>query len=72
MLVFSQGVTETEDMMEMVDGAGNDSGILENRGASEPNRSGRIMAENRIVRQETPMSGKHWGAGTYYVSPTLG
>ena len=34
--------------MDIVDGAGNYSGIVENRGGTEPNRSGRNMTEAEV------------------------
>ena len=71
-LLFSQGINRAEDMMELVDGAGNECGFVENRGGPEPNRSGINMTENRSGRQGKPMGGKHGGRGKFYVSPDLG
>ena len=50
--------------MELVDGAGNDCEIVDNRGGSGPNCNGRNMTKNGSVRQETSTSGKHWGQGS--------
>ena len=61
-LFFSHGLAETEYMMELVDGSGNDNGIVENMGGSEPNRNGRSMTENGSAPEEPPLSGRHWGA----------
>ena len=66
-LFFSQGLAETEDMMELVDGSGNDNGIVENRGGSEPNRNGRSMTENGSAPEERPLSGRHWGRRKFCV-----
>ena len=46
--------------MELVDGAGNESGAVDNRAEPEPNRSGINLTENVIGGQESPISGNHW------------
>ena len=54
-------------MMELVYVSGNENGIGENRGGSEPNRNGRIMTENGSAPEESPMSGRHWGRRKFCV-----
>ena len=66
-LFFSQGHAKTEDMIELVDGSGNDDGIVENRGGSEPNWNGRSMTENGSAPEEPPMSWRHWGRRKFCV-----
>ena len=57
-LLFIQIITGTEDMMELVDGASNESRFVENREGSKPNRSGINMTENGSGISEQPMQWK--------------